>query len=192
MHQPAIEAEEIDQVYELNRLFLHFLRDQARRAGNCLGLPQACVPRIAGATMAQLDAVANLPRALFVLELADAATGEAFSAGSTAAARARQSLQLTIVLSLWHVCRQSAFKARSIFGLSSDAIRCLRGFALSELPGIAASSRLVACGFADSGWLWSELLADCDPTQRERLRLIALQPRLGDAHAQAREAPRYE
>jgi hypothetical protein len=192
MHQTAIEAEELDQVYELNRLFLHFLRDQARRARNCLGLPQACVPRIAGATMAELDAVANLPRALFVLKFVDAATGEAFAAGHTAEARAVQSLQLTIVLSLWHVCRQSAFKARSIFGLSSDAIRSLRGFALSDLPGIAASSRLVACGFTESGWLWSELLADCDPTQRERLSLIALQPMLEDDHPQSRERPRYE
>lgn len=191
MQEPASDSEDLEQVYELNRLFLFFLRDQARHARSCLGLPRACLPRIAAATSADIDAVAELPRALFLLELRDAATAEAWAPGHTAEARAIQSLQLTILLTLWHISRRSAFRARSFFGLSSETIRRLRGLALSELPAIAAGSRLVACGFSDSAWFWSELLAAADMTQRERLRLIALQPTLEGSLVRTRETPQY-
>ena len=191
MNEPVAETDELDQVYELNRLFLHFLRDQAVRGRSCLGLPKACVPTLAATSAADIDSVAELPRALFALELGDSATAEAITPGNTPEARAMQSLQLTILLSLWHVCRRSAFRARSFFGLSNDAIRRLRGFALSELPAIAADSRLVACGFSESGWLWLELLATCDMTQRERLRLIAMQPILDSSSLPTRQTSRY-
>jgi hypothetical protein len=191
MQEPASDSEDLEQVYELNRLFLCFLRDQARHARSCLGLPRACLPRIAAAADTDIDAVAELPRALFVLELSDAATAEAWAPGHTAEARAMQSLQLTILLTLWHTSRRSAFRARSFFGLSSDTIRRLRGFTLSELPAFAAGSRLVACSFPDSAWFWSELLAAGDMTQRERLRLIALQPTLEGGAGRARESLHY-
>jgi len=191
MQEPAADTEELEQVHELNRLFLVFLRDQARHARSCLGLPRACLPRMAAATAADIDAVAELPRALFLLELGDAATAEALTPGHTAETRALQSLQLTILLTLWHISRRSAFRARSFFGLSSDTIRRLRSFALSELPAIAAGSRLVACGFSDSAWFWSELLAARDVTQRERLRLIALQPTLDATTARNPERSHY-
>ena len=56
MNEPVAETDELDQVYELNRLFLHFLRDQAVRGRSCLGLPKACVPTLAATSAADIGA----------------------------------------------------------------------------------------------------------------------------------------
>jgi hypothetical protein len=166
----------LEQVYELNRLFLHFLRSQAMSGEDCLGLPRVAIESLQSMPQEQLDDVAEFPRALFTLSLGPAATQDRVLPTDTTALRARHAVQLTILLSVWNCCRNRSYRARAFFGLSLEAVRRLRMTPLSELPEIAVNTDLVACAFADSGWLWERLLTATNEQSREQLKLVALQP----------------
>ncbi len=47
---------------------------------------------------------------------------------------------------------------------------------LSELPGLAFGSEIIACGFERADWLWLQLLTPQSNDSREQLALVALQP----------------
>jgi hypothetical protein len=166
----------LEQVHELNRLFLHYLRSQAVARENCLGLPRQAIETLRSIAAEQLDRVAELPRALFSLRLGSEVARDRMMPGDTVTLRARQAMQLTILLSVWNCCRTSSYHARAFFGLSLETIRRLRMTPLSVLPEIAIAADLVVCAFSDSRWLWHRLLTETSELSRERLKLVALQP----------------
>jgi hypothetical protein len=173
----AAHVEQLDQIHELNRLFLHFLRDRAQVGADCLGLARPTAAMLCYADDAALDSAAEFPRALFDLMLAGAtATSGVRDPGTSAAERSRQALNLTILLCAWNVSRQSGYRARLFLGLGRPVIHRLRTTPLSELPRLAPAPNLVAAAFPRAERLWRGLLQDERPEMRQRLALIALQP----------------
>lgn len=170
------ETPDLDQVHELNRLFLTFLQAQARSARFCFGLPADAVELLRVASVEVLDRAARLPRALFRFDLSEPSACDRLPTAESHEARALQSLQLTILLTVWNISRRSPYRARAFFGLTARAVQRLRALSLSQLPGIAVTAELVACDFDDAEWLWRQLLTARDPTDHERLMLVALQP----------------
>jgi hypothetical protein len=175
MQTPASTLD-LDDVHALNRLFLSFLQTELRNGRICLGLPQAAAELLRAASAATLDRAAVLPRALFRLDLRTPLGDDRLSTRASPQARMAHSLQLTILLTVWNVSRQSPYRARAFFGLSSREVQRMRALSLSELPTLGLAADLVVCGFEDAGWLWRQLLAPEDPTSYTHLKLVALQP----------------
>ncbi len=99
-----------------------------------------------------------------------------------------QVLALTIMFCVWNTCRDSAYQARLFFGLTPREVHLLRTTALSELPRMAATSLTIECAFAESAWLWHELLTERRPEARRQLALVALQPSVEAARFENRVA----
>jgi hypothetical protein len=177
------------QIHELNRLFLRSL--QLRDAGGlaACAFPQGAVRALRAASDRQIDGLAEFPRALFDLTLAqqhDRGDAPAQDAGCSA----RQVLELTIAFCAWNISRDSVYHARLFFGLSTRAVHGLRMTPLSQLPRLALTAVRVDCAFAESEWLWQELLSETRPEVRRRLILVALQPSVDGEAAFDRAAER--
>jgi hypothetical protein len=170
--------DQLQQIHELNRLFLTHLQSRARDDRECLGLPELARPFLRRATGDSLAAVAEFPRALFDLKIEDRAAQQVRDPLRSRDDAARHALSLTILLCAWTLSRQSAYQARLLLGLESRTIQRLRTMRLSDLQQLAHGRDLVQCAFAGRGWLWSELLTDPRPEVRQQLALIALQPGL--------------
>ena len=169
--------DQLQQVHELNRLFLTYLQTRVRTDGECLGLPEVARPILRRASSDFLAAVAEFPRALFDLTLDERATQMRDPLRSRDDA-ARHALCLTILLCAWTLSRQSVYQARLLLALEPRTIQRLRTMQLSDLQQVAHGRELVHCAFAGRDWLWSELLTDPRPEMRQQLALIALQPGL--------------
>lgn len=179
---------DLEQVVELNRLFLRLLKSRATKARPCLGLDAATARRLGELSDARLDALAELPRALFRLNLDTEALPPGESSGGAAMDGATRSLQLAALLTAWNFSRRSIYTARLFLGLSALEITTLSALTLSDLPPLAATDGLVSAAFEDTRWLWRELLEQSRPEQRRRLLLVALQPRTLVATEAARRA----
>ena len=174
----APTAEQIEQVYELNRVFLRFLQSNVRDRFDALELPERARQPLVAASKTLLDSVAEFPQALFRLNL-DARRAHAVrDARRTRAESMRHSVNLTILLCAWSFSRQTVYQARFLLGLESRAIAQLRSLQLTDLQHLALAPRLVLCAFPERDWLWVELLTETRPEARRRLTLIALQPGL--------------
>jgi hypothetical protein len=169
--------DQLQQVHELNRLFLTYLQTRVRADAECLGLPELARPMLRRASADLLAAAAEFPRALFDLKLDERAPLPRDPLRSRDDA-ARHALCLTILLCAWTLSRQSVYQARLLLGLEPRTIQRLRAMQLSDLQQIAHGRELVRCAFVGRDWLWSELLADPRPEMRQQLALIALQPGL--------------
>ena len=169
--------DQLQQVHELNQLFLMYLQTRIRADAECLGLPELARPILRRASNELLAAVAEFPRALFDLKLDERAaqTRDPLRSRDDAA---RHALSLTILLCAWTLSRQSVYQARLLLGLEPRVIQRLRAMQLSHLQQVAHGRELVHCAFAGRDWLWSELLTDPRPEMRQQLALIALQPGL--------------
>lgn len=180
---------DLDQVFELNRLFLRLLRSRAAERRPCLGLEASVVRRVRGASDARLDALAELPRALFKLNL-DAARVPRRVADPSGPRldSATQSLQLTALLTAWNFSRRSTYAARLFLDLTAAEVVTLGRLPLSSLPPLATQEGLVTCAFARTSWLWRRLLSESRPEQRRRLLLVALQPQTDFAPQAGRRA----
>lgn len=170
----TIHSEALAQVHELNRLFLGSLKSRDARGLEHVRFPQSAARALKAAPDAQIESLAEFPRALFRLRIAE----EAIVAPRRpdVDADARSILELTILFSAWSTCRDSAYEARLFFGLATRDVRRLRAAPLSELPCMASTSVRLECAFADSAWLWRELLTENRPEARRQLVLVALQP----------------
>ncbi|HEX7081146.1 MAG TPA: hypothetical protein VF329_09045 [Gammaproteobacteria bacterium] len=162
--------ESIEQIHELNRLFLRSLqgRDVADLRG--CGFPGAAVASLRAAPPGMLDAVAEFPRALFELTLDESGRD------APQPDMSRQILDLTIVFCAWNMARESLYHARLLFGLTPQVAHELRTTPLSQLPRLALTRARISCTFAEVEWLWKELLTETRPEARRQLILIALQP----------------
>lgn len=174
----------LEQIYELNRLFLRYLQSCKRERMLTLGLPKKAVAPLQEASSGQLEAVAEFPRALFQLVLDDPnpVGGENIFDNASLPARI---LELTIAYSAWSTSRESDYHARLFFGFCSEVIHALRTTPLSELPRIAVTSVRIVCAFQEAGWLWRQLVVETRPEVRRQLVLVALQPPLGAARPSA-------
>jgi hypothetical protein len=170
--------DQLQQVHELNRLFLTYLQTRVRADAECLGLPDLAKPILRRASGDLLAAVAEFPRTLFDLKLDERATQQVRDPLRSRDDAARHALCLTILLCAWTLSRQSVYQARLLLALEPRTIQRLRAMQLSELQQVAHGRELVHCAFAGRDWLWSELLTDPRPEMRQQLALIALQPGL--------------
>lgn len=170
--------EELEEIHELNRVFLSYLKQRLEDRGDALELPPTALPALAQAGSAVLERAAQFPRALFRLRFESWASWQLMDPAPTSLDPARQVMQLTLLLSAWNLSRKSAYAARLFIGLTDYEARSLRASSLGDLHRMALASQLVGCAFADTNWLWPELLLDTRPEQRRHLSLIALQPNL--------------
>ena len=178
MTRPDACMKELDQVHELNRLFLIYLRQEAKGGRDCLGLPKDAVTALANADTEIIDRTARFPRALFRVNIGELGARTVASSPSSVNMSARQALQLTVLLSVWNYSRQSSYLARAFFGLSLETVRRLRMLPLSDLPSLALGAGMLACSFSRADWIWPELLQHADDESRDQLALVALQPRI--------------
>jgi hypothetical protein len=168
--------DQLQQVHELNRLFLSYLQSRVLEGRDCLGLPEGARSILAKTTVDVLAAIAEFPRALFDIELDGHRSPPSRDPLRSREDSVRHALYLTISLCAWTLSRQSAYQARLLLGLESRAIQRLRAMQLSELQPLSHLPNLVQCAFTGRGWLWTGLLLDTRPEARRRMALIALQP----------------
>ena len=172
------ELNPVEQIRELNRVFLTFLKHSAIERTDCLGLPDAARRALRSADDVLLDLVAEFPRALFRLALTDGPPAQVGDPLQSRLDSARHAIQLTIALCAWTLSRQSVYQARLLLALDLNSIQRLRGLALGDVQRLADIPRLVRCAFPDRAWLWTELLTETRPEARRQLLLVALQPGL--------------
>jgi hypothetical protein len=168
----------LQQIHELNRLFLTHLHTRVRGDHDCCGLPAVARLPLRRASAESIAAIAVFPRALFDLKLEEKPS----SVGDPLRSRddgAQHALGLTILLCAWTLSRQSTYQARLLLGLDARSIQRLRAMQLTDLQPLAHSRELVLCAFAGRDWIWSELVNETRPEARQQLALIALQPGLG-------------
>jgi len=166
----------LQQVQELNRVFLGLLQSRVREQRSCLGLPTGVLPPLRIASSELLDAWARFPRALFRLEL-DSRSRARPSAPSETHDEAEHDLCLSILLAMRHTSRYSRYQARLLLGLEATEIDALCALPLPNLQRLACAPGLLQCAFGDCGWFWSALLTSTRPEVRRQLVLMALQPR---------------
>jgi hypothetical protein len=185
----APEPHDLDEIYELNRLFLGFLRERAPDRVECLDLAPQTARLLGKAAPPMLESAALVPRALFRLrlEVDDGPRVRERHGGS--AEQAAHALQLTLLHSAWNLSRRSGYKARLFLGLSLAQLRHLRAMPLSKLPSLAARPGLIGCAFGGAHWLWRGLLTETRPELKRQLLLIMLQPEVAQPSA-ARHAAR--
>jgi hypothetical protein len=171
-------ADPLEQVHELNRVFLTFLQTCARDELDCLGLPDAARRRLRSAGTTELDSIAEFPRALFEVRVAAPSAVPLQRYSTERIESLRQSMNLTILLCAWTFSRQSVYHARFLLALDSAAIQRLRALQLTDLQRLAFAPDVVSCAFATREWLWIELLTETRAEARRQLALVALQPGL--------------
>ncbi|HEX5421437.1 MAG TPA: hypothetical protein VFY39_15700 [Gammaproteobacteria bacterium] len=170
----TIHSDALEQVHELNRLFLDLLQRSGNDGLARMRFPSEAREALRSADAFQIEAAAEFPRALFRIRIA--ATPASASPALNADFDARQILELTLLYCVWTTCRESTYQARLFFGLSPREVHALRTTPLSDLPVLASASLSLACAFGDSAWLWRELLTETRPEVRRQLILVALQP----------------
>ena len=175
-YEPPNSAE-LEEIKELNLLFLIYLRLSVRGGGDCLGLPAGSVTRLRELSSASLEGVSAFPRALFDLDLKNMpVTREHLIFCRTALEQSRRALTLTILHSAWNMSHKRDFQARAFLRLSAVTTRRLRTTALSELPLLAATPGLLSCAFPGARSLWATLLDRAETEMPRALKMIALHP----------------
>jgi hypothetical protein len=168
--------DQLQQVHELNRLFLTYLQSRALEGRDCLGMPEGARSLLVRASADLLAMIGEFPRALFDIELDGHRCAPARDPLRSRDESMRHALYLMIALCARTLSRQSAYQAGLLLGLESRAIQRLRAMQLSELQPLSHLPNFVQCAFRERDWLWTGLLLDTRPEARRRLALIALQP----------------
>ena len=184
MPKPKQAIDGLEEVQQLNRLFLNFLQDRPAAGQRFFGLPADAARAVGRASRERLDQLAQFPRALFTIDLR--VDGQA---GHEALDTAQRVLQLTLLLSAWNLSRRSGYSSRLLLRLEDAEIRRLRTMSLADLTERSQTPGLIRCTFGRAAWLWRDLLAETRPEWRRRLLLIGLQPetpRLRGLRADAR------
>jgi len=166
----------LQQVQELNRVFLGLLQTRVREQRSSLGLPLAVRPPLRTASPDLLDALARFPGALF--RLASGSRPRAPHDPDAAYDVAEHDLCLSILLAARHTSRLSVYQARLLFGLEQAEIARLGALPLPDLQRLACTAGLLQCAFHERPWFWHKLLTATRPEVRRQLTLMALQPRI--------------
>jgi len=178
MPQNSAPIDGLEELFELNRLFLISLRSELRHGDNPYGLPAGARRLVREASAVTLENLAKYPQALFELDLESLGRTGVNDPPAPRTEPLARALNLTILVSAWNMSRHSGYAARLFLRLSTTEIRTLRTTPLSELPRMAQHERLVACAFREPARLWSQLLTEARPEYRRRLLLLGLQPRV--------------
>jgi hypothetical protein len=181
MPDSSLPGEPLEQIHELNCLFLRSLQARKIDGLRSAGFPAGAMAALREATPAQLDAIAQFPRALFefVIDPPPSAGSSPLHGGAAEATGVTSRiLELTIAYCAWTASRDSPYHARLFFGLGPEVIKTLRGTPVTKLPWLAMTRASVVCAFRDTGRLWRELLVETRPEARRQLVLVALQPAL--------------
>ena len=168
MSTPGV-LDHLQQVQELNRVFLGLLQARVRDQRPCFGLPLAVHPLLRVAGPERLDGIARFPGALFRLDL-----DRRSRAGLPD--EAERELCLSILLAMRHTSRLSGFQARLLLGLTPPEVETLSTLPLPNLQRLACAPGLLQCVLAERAWFWPVLLTATRPEVRRQLTLMALQP----------------
>jgi hypothetical protein len=169
------DSGELEELQELNLLFLIHLRNAAREAADCLGLPARHARRLRELPMSRLESIADFPRSLFILDLDNISAASERHVPDRLES-SRRSLALTVLHSAWNMSRRRDFQARLFLRLPREALHRLRTTSLSELPLIATSPSLLHCRFAGADSMWRTLLTEDNFEMTRVLRMVALHP----------------
>ncbi len=171
-------TDRLEEIRELNRLFLTYAQVRARQGQPCMGLPRGAARRLVDAPAETLERLAALPAALFRLDLDRAQGTRDRASPERHMDRMRLSLALTILNSAWHMARERGFEARMFLHLSTASLRRLRVTPLSGIPELAYMPDLLSCAFAECRFTWPALFNRDEPEATRMLTLIALQPKV--------------
>lgn len=174
--EPSLPA--IDEVRELNHLFLAFLRDRPAAAAARFGLPPSAADLFRHATEDQIRRAASFPRALFRIHLPTSSAGPARDPLTLATRSGVRVLELVILHSARNVSRISGYAARLLLRLDDTGVERLRTAEVDEIVSMSLADDVVRAAFDDLDWIWQELLHEARPEYRRRLLLIGFQPDL--------------
>ena len=171
---PPIPA--LDEIRQLNRLFLGFLRERPTVATDRFGLSSRAAGLLTNASPRQIDRAACFPRALFRLCLPPAATSAVMDPLALAHGSGERVLELVLLHSARNLSRMSGYAARLLLRLSDGDVIRLRAAEVDEIVAMSLVEHVVHAAFDQLDWIWQELLTEARPEYRRRLVLIGLQP----------------
>ena len=171
-------ADRLEEIRELNRLFLAYAQVCVRQDRPCMGLPGRAARGLVQAQPETLERLAEIPAALFRLDLDFRQGTRERAVPERHMDRMRLSLALTILNSAWHMVRDRGFEARMFLHLSNTSLRRLRVTPLSGIPELAYTPDLLRCAFAESRFTWPAFIQRDEPDAIRMLTLIALQPKV--------------
>ena len=174
--QPPLPA--FDDVFEMNRLFLEFLRERAAIALGRFGMSQATHELLRAAPPSAVERAARFPRALFRLALPESVP-EVSNSFELLRRSGECVLELVLLHAARNLCRRSGYAARLQLGLTDVEVRCLRQADVQDLVAFSVADAVVFAAFDRLDWLWHELLSESRPDAWRRLLLIGLQPSYG-------------
>lgn len=190
MRNPQSKQDSVNYVQELNWLFLSYLKHDECCGPAAGSLSEKLRHQLKAADSALLERAARLPFALFTIEIGLQSDLKDRSR-ERSVDPALQSLQITIVHTLWNLRQTHRSVLRTFFGLNELTISTLSQINLSDIPTIARSMSLVACQFPYTRWFWRSLLDINALSYRDSLDLIALQPRNSESLRQRHQISRY-
>lgn len=167
---------DLDEIHELNGLFLDFLRARAQAGRDCLGLRHEAIGLLKTAPPDLIEAITRFPAALFRLDLESARPRRVLDPAAAMADPALLAVQLGILQAARRLSRDRAYAARLYLRLSEPELERLAALTLGELGALASLPRVVSCAYAECDWLWSGLLSETRPEARRDLLLLGLQP----------------
>lgn len=185
MHPLDRKPQGLEEVRELNKLFLAYLKRYVPERSERLGLPLAAIRPLGTASDEALEQLADFPHAIFRLDLDGFSTARIMDPRAFVRDPAHQALQLTVLVSVWNLTRKSRYSARLLLGMSDAEVKLLRATPLSELPRAALGADLVRCAFTEPDWLWPKLLTERGGEVKRQLLLIGLQPRYASSELAA-------
>jgi len=172
--EPPLPA--LDEIRQLNRLFLGFVREQPAVAIDRFGLSSSAAGMLETASPDQVDRAAGFPRALFRLRLPPPATDYVMDPRALVHESGERVLELVLLHSARSLCRMSGYAARLLLRLRDREVSRLRLAEVDEVVSMSFASEVVQAAFEDLDWIWQELLTEARPEYRRRLLLIGLQP----------------
>jgi len=178
---PSPPADTLDEVRQLNAMFLTFLRESSSSELERFGLNAHAIQLIRGAGQTELERAAGFPRALFRLHLP--APSSAALEGQPSLDRESRARVLALVLlqSARSLSRSSGYWGRLLLRLRDHEVDRLRAAEVDEIVALSRRAGVVRAASGSNDWIWPELLTEERPEVRRRLLLIGFQPDLAIA-----------
>lgn len=180
-HDGLSEADLAD-LYELNLSFVALLSRRARAHVSCLGLDRWS-SRLALLSPVHRERLAQLPRALFVPNLALAGTADRVSCLPNDDVEAeRRAFAAGALIAIWQLARRRPAMARLLYQLSEDAVGALARVGIDELVEQAARPDVVRAAVLDEA-LWEAAISadESEPSRMMVLIMLARPEPLPDA-----------
>jgi hypothetical protein len=176
MPLPDSAVPALDEITELNRLFLEFLRGSPAPSARRFAVNARTHALLKAASGARLDQAAGFPRSLFCLRLPEA--GVCDEAGFLAPMQlsGERVLKLYLLHGVRNLCRRSGYAARVTLGLDDRHVERLRKADAREIVLMSLADDLIRAAFVGADWIWESILTERGPASWRQLLLIGLQP----------------